>query len=464
MRRKFKKLPIDAIEVLEGRRDLTEENIEGLVESMGSVGLQSPICVRPGQDGGYILVTGRHRLEAARRVGWAKIGCVIVACDEIDAQLLEISENLHRAELSALERAEQIAKWVELVERRRVSIQSELKPRSGGRPESGQAHAARELGLSQPDVHRAVKVASITPEAKQAAKDAGLADNQSALLTASREDTPEAQVAKLADIAREKAAGPKPMSVEELLERVAHRVVALSRAEQIEFFSGVRRLEHDLAPRQPAPAIAAAPAASTEKPFTLSGFALKAALAEAAELLERVPMTPRGTKFHLAIRRDPRTNKGVVGDRGRARCRAGPDYGKVQSSSGAEMSRSTRRAARAEFKKSAKSGGLDTALITTGTSLAGHPHSELFQGAIDSWFANVAGRRPRCIVCRRQFGGSGNIFPMLFLLATAIDDPVQAGAAAVCDACWASCSVDEVEAAAARALARTAGGGRFIVD
>jgi hypothetical protein len=78
---------------------------------------------------------------------------------------------LFRAGFAVLETG--FAKWVELVEQRRVSVQSELKPKNG-RPESGQANAARELGLDRLDVHRAVKVASIAAEAKDAARAAGL--------------------------------------------------------------------------------------------------------------------------------------------------------------------------------------------------------------------------------------------------------------------------------------------------
>lgn len=52
------------------------------------------------------------------------------------AEIWEISENLHRAELTKLERDEQIARWIELVEQKRIISQSEKKP-DAGRPEGG---------------------------------------------------------------------------------------------------------------------------------------------------------------------------------------------------------------------------------------------------------------------------------------------------------------------------------------
>jgi hypothetical protein len=62
----------------------------------------------------------------------------------------------------------------------------------------------RELGIDRTEAQRAVKIASIAPEAKEAARVAGLNDNQSALLRVSREATPEHQVAKVAEIAAER--------------------------------------------------------------------------------------------------------------------------------------------------------------------------------------------------------------------------------------------------------------------
>lgn len=66
---------------------------------------------------------------------------------------MEISENLHRAELTQLERSVQIARWVELVSERGVSSQLETKPQ-GGRPETGVNAASRELGIGKNNAHQ----------------------------------------------------------------------------------------------------------------------------------------------------------------------------------------------------------------------------------------------------------------------------------------------------------------------
>ena len=75
----------------------------------------------------------------------------------------------HRAELPQMERDRLVAEWCRLVGKP-ISSQVETKR---GRPESGINEASRQLGLERNDVHRAIKVASITPEAQQAAHEVG---------------------------------------------------------------------------------------------------------------------------------------------------------------------------------------------------------------------------------------------------------------------------------------------------
>jgi ParB-like chromosome segregation protein Spo0J len=134
-----------------------------------------------------VLLTGAHRLEAAKRLGWKEIECFVhYEGDEIEGELWEIAENLHRAELTALERSEQVARWIELTkEQQVVSRQLDAKPQ-GGRPQGGTRAASRELGISEPDARRAVQVASLAPDAKQVARDTGLDDNRTVLLEAAK--------------------------------------------------------------------------------------------------------------------------------------------------------------------------------------------------------------------------------------------------------------------------------------
>jgi ParB family chromosome partitioning protein len=158
-----------------------------------------------------------------------------VEFDEIEARLWTISENLHRNELTALQRAEQIAEYARLTkeklegptedlvklpsaEQTEISAQVDQKmPR--GRPEGGESLAARKLGMDRSEVRRATRVDSIIPAAKEAAREAGLDHNQSALLkVASYAD--EDQVEAVKEIAKAKAEkAPAPRAAIQLPRR-----------------------------------------------------------------------------------------------------------------------------------------------------------------------------------------------------------------------------------------------------
>ena len=71
-----------------------------------------------------------------------------------------------------MERDKLVAEWCRLVGRDEVLAQVAPKVQNG-RPKGGERETARQLGLDRDDVRRAIKVASITPEAQQAAHDVG---------------------------------------------------------------------------------------------------------------------------------------------------------------------------------------------------------------------------------------------------------------------------------------------------
>jgi ParB/RepB/Spo0J family partition protein len=194
--------PNDII-VGERLRPLNAERVAELERSIAAIGLQTPITIRH-IDGKPILVAGGHRLKAVRNLGWTEIPVREFDGDDRAARMWEIAENLHRAELTVLERSEQLAEWIRLSEE--VSAQVATKPQ-GGRPESGVRQAARELGVDKDAAHRAVKIDSLSPEAKAEAVQLRLDDNQSALLQAAKAQTAEEQVEALKQRKERKQSG-----------------------------------------------------------------------------------------------------------------------------------------------------------------------------------------------------------------------------------------------------------------
>lgn len=194
-------IPIEDIVVGDGR-EVATATVKRLAQSIEQIGLQHPITVKRLGDR-YRLIAGRHRLEAMKKIGRDFILAHIVKMNADESRLWEISENLHRAELTKLQRDEQIAEWIKITER--VSRQVVAKPQ-GGRPEGGVAAAARELGVHEKDAERSMKVAALSDEAKDAAREAGLDNNRSALLDAASKPTVAEQVA---EIHRRHTEGPK---------------------------------------------------------------------------------------------------------------------------------------------------------------------------------------------------------------------------------------------------------------
>jgi ParB-like chromosome segregation protein Spo0J len=201
---KVERLFVEDIDVGNRLRPTHEAAVVALAESMQLLGQLNPISVYCPNDKTLLLVTGLHRVEAAKRLGWEKIDAVFVTGNEIERELQEIAENLHRSELTALERDTQIGRWAELTAAKASQVET---PLGGAQPsEKGVRKVASDLGLDKSDVQRAAKVASISPEAKQAARVAGLDDNRTALLAVAKEVGPEAQIAKVGAISSAKTA------------------------------------------------------------------------------------------------------------------------------------------------------------------------------------------------------------------------------------------------------------------
>jgi predicted nucleic acid-binding Zn-ribbon protein len=158
-------IPLDAIRVGDRKRVYREDQIVELAESISQLDLLNPISVVPSSDGeGYILVAGLHRLEACRSLGWDTIPASVLALDDLDRELAEIDENLHRSELSILETGEHLARRDEI-----LRAKGERKP--GHRPKKGDtvsplqstADLAADAGIGERSAQRYMRIARELP-------------------------------------------------------------------------------------------------------------------------------------------------------------------------------------------------------------------------------------------------------------------------------------------------------------
>lgn len=84
-----------------------------LADSMAAEGLHQPIGVRgPGGDGGFEVVWGHRRLLAARLLAWPTIAARVFPAT-YDPLLAAISENLQRTDLTPIEEAHAVARFLE---------------------------------------------------------------------------------------------------------------------------------------------------------------------------------------------------------------------------------------------------------------------------------------------------------------------------------------------------------------
>ena len=147
-------------------RDIVQANVDMLRSSIEQVGLIQPIRVRPAGvivrglgEQGFQIVAGHHRVAAARALGWTEIDAIVDTAEHLQAELMEIDENLCRAELTASQRAQAI--------RRRKQIWEALHPAGIQVAQVG----SPEIGYGKPPAQEhgfATSTASVSGESKTA--------------------------------------------------------------------------------------------------------------------------------------------------------------------------------------------------------------------------------------------------------------------------------------------------------
>lgn len=109
------KVFVDSVIVGQRHRALDPSRIEALAESMDALGLQQPITVYMDGEDGVHLITGLHRLEAARALRWEQIDASFIKMSSVRREMWEIAENLFRVDLSKDQRDEHIRRYAELL-------------------------------------------------------------------------------------------------------------------------------------------------------------------------------------------------------------------------------------------------------------------------------------------------------------------------------------------------------------
>ncbi|MGN6777602.1 ParB/RepB/Spo0J family partition protein [Rhizobium sp.] len=196
----MKLISIDQIVIPERLRKVEEEQALAIAQSIVEHGLINPITVRStpaAKDGNWTLVAGAHRLRAFVINGEPEIDAIVVEADKADAQLIEITENLFRNDLSVMDRAIFVQTYRDVwegkfgkVEPGRPANRANLAQLIADEVEAGSfsAHVADRMGISRRSVEYLNKIAqNLTPTLREQLRGTPAADNQSLLLKLAKE-------------------------------------------------------------------------------------------------------------------------------------------------------------------------------------------------------------------------------------------------------------------------------------
>lgn len=81
-----------------------DQHMKMLMESISQHGLLSPVLVRQ-VDGGYEVIDGHRRIEAMKRLKMETVDTIVHEADDKKTQAMSIIANLHRKNLSTIEKA-----------------------------------------------------------------------------------------------------------------------------------------------------------------------------------------------------------------------------------------------------------------------------------------------------------------------------------------------------------------------
>lgn len=185
-------IPVDEIQIKEGRRELNDDHVRELADSICELGLLNPITV----DKDHTLIAGLHRLQAVKLLGWQSVECTVSSLEGLQAELAEIDENFVRNDLSTLEFGEMLLRRKEIYEMLhpetkqggdRKSEEIKAKKFRFDAAKSFVQDAADKLGVVPRTVELQIQTAkNLTPETKEIIKGADTKITKKSALKLSR--------------------------------------------------------------------------------------------------------------------------------------------------------------------------------------------------------------------------------------------------------------------------------------
>lgn len=102
----------------------TGKDISELAESMSQFGLLQPIGVtEPDGNGIHTIIFGHRRFEAAESLDWTEIDAQVISQEDTAIKAIQLSENIHRADIHPMDEARTIAELLSFGETQKYVAQ-----------------------------------------------------------------------------------------------------------------------------------------------------------------------------------------------------------------------------------------------------------------------------------------------------------------------------------------------------
>jgi len=110
----LRKLPVHLVQrgKYQPRRDMREEALKDLADSIKKQGVVQPIVVRPIGEDRYEIIAGERRWRAAQMAGLDTVPAVVRDVSDKTAIAMALIENIQRADLNPLEEAEAMQRLI----------------------------------------------------------------------------------------------------------------------------------------------------------------------------------------------------------------------------------------------------------------------------------------------------------------------------------------------------------------
>jgi predicted DNA-binding protein YlxM (UPF0122 family) len=174
---KVVEIPIEMVVVPEWRirREVVKDKaFEELKESIRVNGQLQPVEVQPLHNGKYEIVFGLRRYAAVQELGWKTIKAIVRSRGELERQMAEVAENIHRLPYNSKETALAIAKYARLVavlsqRGRPPALTPEQVEKAKEMREYGESigEIAEQLGVAKATVHKHLKEAEVVPSVRK---------------------------------------------------------------------------------------------------------------------------------------------------------------------------------------------------------------------------------------------------------------------------------------------------------